>query len=716
VQINIVEARRAGCTTVSEEVALGELEEKEITLRAPGVILGSLRVESEPMGAAVFVDGKQYDETPCLLGESAGLAVGTHEVKLTKEGFSDYTASVTLKENEETVLSGIRLSAIEKKETPPKGNTRRAVSGENGGHIYVDLGLPSGTLWATTNIGAESPEEYGDYYAWGETSTKDIYSWKSYKWCDGSDYEWDNDNETTLTKYNTKRSYGRIDKQMTLNAEDDAATQNWGKNWRTPTDEEWKELSGSYCTWMWVTKNGVEGYLVGSKVNGSQLFLPAGGYMNNESLLAENEYGYYWSSEMEKNSPDKAWSQYITPSGTRRLSRLKKAGFTIRPVYVPNQNNSDETEGVQLTNDALDSYNAPLGSIKVQSKPSGADVIADGNIIGRTPAVIALPVGDIALTFKKNGYDEQTTHVMIEEGKTTSVSMILKQKMISIKFPSSGGSETIKVVVTEPWAAFSDFSWLFLSPKSGEENGPLTITASENKSSSTREGEIVIRSGESKIYVSVVQDGQMEMTDSSSVQTNDRNTYVDLGLPSGILWATSNVGASSPEEFGSYFAWGETVAKNDYSWSTYKWYNGSSNALTKYNADATKGVIDNLTSLEPNDDAAAINMKGGWRMPTNKEWGELCDTSNCSWIWTDRHGVKGYMVNSKKNGESVFFPAAGYRSSTGRVGAGSGGFYRSSYNKGIPNDAWGINFDSTNVRTISSRRYLGYSVRAVRHP
>ena len=112
-------------------------------------------------------------------------------------------------------------------------------TGTENGHDYVDLGLPSGTKWATCNVGATAPEEYGDYFAWGETEPKTTYNWDTYKWCNGS--------EDTFTKYNTKSSYGTVDNKTQLELADDAARANWGGQWRMPTDAEWTELCKN-CT------------------------------------------------------------------------------------------------------------------------------------------------------------------------------------------------------------------------------------------------------------------------------------------------------------------------------------------------------------------------------------------------------------------------------------------------------------------------------------
>ena len=187
--------------------------------------------------------------------------------------------------------------------------------------------------------------------------------------------------------------------------------------------------------------------------------------------------------------------------------------------------------------------------------------------------------------------------------------------------------------------------------------------------------------------------------------------YVDLGLPSGLLWATCNVGASSPEDYGSYFAWGETETKSYYGWSTYKWCNGSCNTLTKYNTDSYYGTVDNRTVLEMSDDAAHVNWGGSWRMPTYDEMQELKD--RCTWTWTTQGGKSGYRVTGP-NGKSIFLPAAGYFSDGGLGSAGSyGNYWSSSLYTGSPYDAYSLFFDSSFLSMYCYSRCYGRSVRPV---
>jgi len=154
-------------------------------------------------------------------------------------------------------------------------------------HI-IDLGLPSGTKWACCNVGAKLPEEYGDYYAWGEISTKKEYTSENYKW-----YDTTRKNESgdyLLTKYNSESSYGRVDNKKKLDAVDDVATVKWGKGWRMPTYKEWNELRKK-CSWKWVVLGDVRGYKVTSSVNNNSIFLPAAGEGGYQGLV-----GHYWAS------------------------------------------------------------------------------------------------------------------------------------------------------------------------------------------------------------------------------------------------------------------------------------------------------------------------------------------------------------------------------------------------------------------------------------
>lgn len=201
-------------------------------------------------------------------------------------------------------------------------------------HQYVDLGLPSGTLWATCNIGANYPWECGNYYAWGETKKKTNYEWKTYKYCNYSK------KGVNLTKYCNKSDHGNngfTDELTKLQPGDDVATTNWGSSWRTPTEAEWNELRDN-TTVTETTQGGVNGRLFTAS-NGNSLFLPVADYRRDDELSDVGSYGYYWSSSLGTDSPDDVWSLRFYSDGCY-LGDLDRRGDgqSVRAVRSARQN------------------------------------------------------------------------------------------------------------------------------------------------------------------------------------------------------------------------------------------------------------------------------------------------------------------------------------------------------------------------------------------
>ena len=195
----------------------------------------------------------------------------------------------------------------------------------------------------------------------------------------------------------------------------------------------------------------------------------------------------------------------------------------------------------------------------------------------------------------------------------------------------------------------------------------------------------------------------------------DNKEWVDLGLPSGTLWATCNIGASSPEEYGDYFAWGETEPKEDYIWSTYKYCLYPASVFTKYNMDDSFGDIDNKTELDPEDDAATANWGNDWQMPSAEQFDELIDERYTITTWVNKNGSYGRLITSKAGGRSIFLPAAGYRYSTDRTYAGTDGYYWSrSLMPSYTNRAYHLTFDLSQLGKADLSRYAGCNVRPVR--
>lgn len=206
---------------------------------------------------------------------------------------------------------------------------------------YVDLWLPSGTLWAKTNIGANAPEEYGGYFAWGETQPKEDFSWETYAFFGNHVYE-DLDEfgpqymYSTVTKYCTDSKYGFegfTDGLTELLPEDDAATANWGRNWRMPSQEQLKELvNNNYTTVEWTVLNGVAGTKITSNRNGQSIFLPAAGNRLGTNVFLTGRVGDIWSRNLEKSDP--TWASCLSISEDKPLTTMHERirGTSVRPV------------------------------------------------------------------------------------------------------------------------------------------------------------------------------------------------------------------------------------------------------------------------------------------------------------------------------------------------------------------------------------------------
>lgn len=193
--------------------------------------------------------------------------------------------------------------------------------GFTNGHEYVDLGLPSGTLWATCNVGASSPEEYGDYFAWGETEPKNEYNWSTY-------FDTD-DNGSSFKKY---YNYGGLTELL---PEDDAATANWGSGWQMPSLAQIQELyNSSYTTTVWTQVNGVKGRKITSKSNGNSIFLPAAGYRTDTSLYSAGSLGNYWSRLLDASYPFSAYRLYFNSGYVDWDYNNRSYGRSVRPVRV----------------------------------------------------------------------------------------------------------------------------------------------------------------------------------------------------------------------------------------------------------------------------------------------------------------------------------------------------------------------------------------------
>ena len=732
-------------------------------------------------------------------------------------------------------------------------------------HEYVDLGLPSGTLWATCNVGATNPEDYGDYFAWGETEPKTTYSLATYKWCNGS--------QTTMTKYCTNSSYGTVDNKMELDSEDDAATVNWGEEWCMASKDQFQELIDN-CTSIWTTRNGVKGCLL-TGPNGNTLFLPAAGMRYNSSLSSAGSEGYYWSGTLLSTEPCSAYSPYFYSKNiSMDMCYWRCYGLTVRAVRASEPTTPEEEEftvnGVTFKMITVDGGTFTMGDNESTLSWAGQSpehqVTLSDYKIGQTQVTQALwqavmgsnpsnfkgdvtcPVecvswndcqefilrlnqltgkqfrmlteaewefaargGNLSHGYKFSGsdtIDNVAWNLYNSNDKTHPVATKLSNELGIYDMtgnasewcqdwygsysssaqtnpvgPAEGNSRVMRdngiagfggegkkrsishddegmyggwyVTWRYNWHplyyGFYDNYYDFLTPLPGlrlaldVDNSPkfrlsesvVTVDVGESANVNILNGgsSYTVAGGTSNVTTSIsgntltvtgiaagtasvyVTDAATGATAVLNVIVNpvfspDEPEYVDLGLPSGTLWATRNVGATNPEDYGDYFAWGETEPKDVYDWSTYEWCNGTDRTLTKYCAKSYYGTVDDKTELDPEDDAAYVNMGPSWRMPTKEQQDEL--KSSCTWTWTTRNGVKGTLFTGP-NGNTLFLPATGYRGESSIYQAGkSDNYWSRTLYSNTPSYAYYLNYNMGSCYTSYRNRSYGYSVRAVR--
>ncbi len=289
---------------------------------------GIVEVSSTPPGATIWLDGEETKlTTPNVLED---ILPGEHSILLVMKGYSDYSSTITVTEGKREELYQ-KLNPLQNvEETVPSSKTTPLImssttTGVINGHEWVDLGLS--VKWATCNLGASIPSDYGSYYAWAEISEKNRYGLSNLRYYTG-DF---GANGPIFSKYNTISGYGPVDYKSQLEAFDDAARETWGNSWRIPSNAEIMELLEK-CTWTWTTQGGKRGYEVKSKVNGNSIFLPAAGYRDEGDLFTAGFHGYYWSSSLYSYIPDYAWLLFFSLSDSDEYYSNRRYGFSIRPV------------------------------------------------------------------------------------------------------------------------------------------------------------------------------------------------------------------------------------------------------------------------------------------------------------------------------------------------------------------------------------------------
>ena len=569
-------------------------------------------------------------------------------------------------------------------------------------HEYVDLGLPSGTLWATCNVGATSKEQYGTYYAWGETSPKSKYSWSNYQHANGS--------------YKTCQDIG-------VNISDtqyDAAKIEWGDNWRMPTKDEINELV-TQCTWTAATVNSVKGYTVKGP-SGNTIFLPFAGCSYDGTTYGKGSYTYYWSSEVSGTATSSTVNVLYLKSGsqTKITTIQRRTGAVIRPVknietIVPPT--SDETLSIELVDLGLSVKwtNMNLGGDSPQSmgayyswgetSPKSKYAWSNYKYANGTKTTVQDIGSNISATeydaaFKYDELDgiclpttEQWEELITKCTWTATIVegvngfTVTGPSSKSIFLPLAGWSyEGNNYSINSGayyWSANNDASAAYKAQV-------IKLTTSDQSMTSIqRRTGIAIRAVEYK-------------EDPAVEPPTETMALVDLGL--SIKWTNMNLGGESPQSMGAYYSWGETSPKSKYAWSNYKYANGTKTTV--------QDIGSNISATEY-DAAFKYDELDGICLPTTEQWEELI--TKCTWTATIVEGVNGFTVTGPSS-KSIFLPLAGWSYEGNNYSINSGAYYWSANNDAsAAYKAQVIKLTTSDQSMTSIQRRTGIAIRAVEY-
>ena len=572
------------------------------------------------------------------------------------------------------------------------------------GYEYVDLGLTSGLKWATINIGATLPADEGNYYAWGETRTKEIYS------------------STNCVTYGVDMD------DISGNATYDAATRRWGSPWRMPTQENFQELIDE-CTWTYTTQQNSEGESINGVTvkgsNGNSIFLPHTlHYLGVIGYNASEKTIYLWSSTPKESDPyDYAYlfdcgysSKKLVTSA--KYTNFRYAGFPIRPIY--DENFEFEEEDSEDTKDEQDSESLTILAGDTQKKwkwdtswrsdgytwgNAGYAAGTEGNWYtgiwwGCSPEELAETQLSHSDTGVATGEEDSNAYMTFSSDGTLKSYDSDGTVIRSGKFSVSGYDGTYNQAAKDGTA-----NWCMgtLSTTEGTILWPFQINGG-----GTAVGNFeIVYLDENQMQLVYAEESTGNWSEctwwafhSATNGTINDYDYVDLGLTSGLKWATVNIGATLPADYGNYYAWGETETKDTYT---------TSNSVTY-------GVEMDDISGDATYDAATANWGSTWRMPTKAECQEIVD--ECTWTWTtqeDSEGeeINGYLVEGP-NGNSIFLPAAGYRFGSSLYNAGTNGNYWSSTpDASYSGFAYTLGFNRSLDDVSSNSRHFGWIVRPV---
>jgi len=619
---------------------------------------------------------------------------------------------------------------------------------------YVDLGLPSGTLWAEENLGVTSNNKVGLYFAWGDVEEGDVANgeWSDYKWSEGS-------NEKCLSKYCTDSEYGYngfTDGLTELETADDIAYVKWGKDWRIPSQEQFEELIDSRYTTLEWTGTGCK---ITSKINGYSIFFPAGHTTSEWSglfgFVDMDSHGLYWTRTLDEEYPYTAASFFFYYNSSSELSRavissLRSYPKNIRPVRsrVMEYVDLGLPSGTKWATCNVGAcgpteYGDFFSWGEVQGLKNGREANYYWGNYKYADATAYAEGYDIELTkyctLSDYGHDEFTDGLTQLQVSDDAASMVCGGEWC---MPTKDQFEELfnSAYTTVEWTTVNGQTGRKVTSKKNGKSIFLPAHGYYIKNSHNGDG------AEGGYWTSTVYPTNPDLAYAAClsewdlyIDTNDRcygqsirpvlapeHNYVDMGLPSGTKWADCNMGADSPEQVGLYYAWGDiegyggdTSDGHYFGWSTYRYNNGSSkNNLTKYCYDSSSGYnsfIDEIRELEFTDDAASVCWGRDWQMPSDEQFEELINSTYTTTQTATLNGVQGYKITSKKNGNSIFLPTSGMRNAGLIDGVGSYGLYWSrNVGKTSPIYARTLGMINGQVQVSENNRYMGQNIRPVR--
>ena len=554
---------------------------------------------------------------------------------------------------------------------------------------FVDLGLPSGTKWCKFNVDATSPRDKGNFYAWGETTEKSTYTWKNYKYCSG----------TATTCKNIGDDISKTDYDIAYSLYKEIGGQ-------IPTADQWNELI-TLCKWDEV---GFDGYTV-TGPNGQSIFLPFSGCSYDGKDYGKGTYAYYWTANNVGSNKSKAQAVCIKEYTKTSIVNLnRRTGVAIRPVMTPPVEQND----IELVDLGL--------SVKWGNQNLGAaneSAYGDYYAWGETEA-------KSTYTWKNykyaNGSAKTARNIGADISQTDYDAANLSNEALAMP-TTAQWNELIERCTWKETTVDGIKGYRVTGPSGKSIFLPLSGCSYDGKQVSAGASAYYWTSGNYASDVSKAQATYLKSGAKATVTAIQRRTgaairpvecavgYVDLNLSSGNLWATSNVGASSEEQVGNYYAWGEVAPKSNYTWKNYLYANGT--AATVQNIG--KNICGN-TTYDPAMGKQVEIVKGDVnytyesQMPSYSDFEELYYT--CDYKEETVNGVKGLRFSN--NGKSIFLPYTGSWYDGKKHDVGASAFYWSGdINSSNNQQARTMSIKGGNANFVNCQRRTGLNIRPV---